>query len=305
MTTEVLKLQIDGRGAKKGARDVNKSVKSVTKNTDMMGKSFLNVKNILTGFVTFQLSRSFINFFVDGAKAAIRQEKAIAQLRAGLESTNFVSGQTVQSITNLSTEMQRQTGIANELIEEVAGIGLSFTNITGEIFPEFLKISADVSTRMGTDLKQTAIQLAKALNDPIQNLGALSRAGIQFSHSQRELIKDLTESGRIMEAQRIILDELSNQYGGSAAAAADTLGGKLSILNEEWQDLKKNIVNAKNTKIGDFLQGMADGLKFINDEITSEPGDRLKKNEKKFNSRVTFGDLCHKGCILHTTRILY
>ena len=84
---------------------------------------------------------------------------------------------------------------------------------------------------MDGDLKGASIQLGKALNDPVANLSALSKSGIQFSTSQKEVIKDLAESGRLAEAQTIILDELNIQYGGSAEAAALADGGFKQLSN--------------------------------------------------------------------------
>jgi len=90
---------------------------------------------------------------------------------------------------------------------------------------------------MGTDLKSAAIQLGKALNDPIANLSALSRSGIQFSKSQKAMVKELVESNKMVEAQKIILAELDTQFGGSARAARDTMGGALSALGNKFGDL--------------------------------------------------------------------
>jgi hypothetical protein len=65
-----------------------------------------------------------------------------------------------------------------------------------------------------------ATQLGKALNDPIAGITALNRAGIQFTDDQKSLIASLVESGNVLEAQDIILKEIENQVGGTAAATA-------------------------------------------------------------------------------------
>ena len=70
--------------------------------------------------------------------------------------------------------------------------------------------------------------MGKALNDPVANLSALSRSGIQFSDEQKAVIKSMAETGRLAEAQTLILDELNRQYGGSAEAAAKADGGSRS-----------------------------------------------------------------------------
>jgi hypothetical protein len=90
----------------------------------------------------------------------------------------------------------------------------------------------NMSTKMGTDLQSSAVQLGKALNNPIEGISALTRVGIQFTDAQKEQIKTLTEAGDIMGAQKIILAELETQFGGSAEAQATSLGkAKVAVGN--------------------------------------------------------------------------
>jgi hypothetical protein len=105
----------------------------------------------------------------------------------------------------------------------------------------------DVATRLAStsggavDLTSTAIQLGKALNDPIANLGALGRTGIQFSQRQKDVIKALAESNRLAEAQSIILKELKTQYGGAARAAAKAGTGPIKQLFNLLGDLVEDL----------------------------------------------------------------
>jgi len=248
-------VRISARGAVLGAQKFKAATRSMGVATKGLGKSLLSLKGIAIGTFGVLISASVARKFV---RAVTQQEDAIAQLEAGLKSTNFQAGQTVASIRKVSAEMQQMTRFSNEAIEEIAGVGLSFTEIKDDIFPDFLRISADVATRMGADLQATALQLAKALNAPVQNLSALSRSGIQFSKSQRSVIKSLWETGQQAEAQRLILVELNRQYGGSATAAKDTLGGALDTLKNSMDDLVKTIANEVSPTIGSWADEMND-----------------------------------------------
>jgi hypothetical protein len=108
------------------------------------------------------------------------------------------------------------------------------------------------------DLKGASIQLGKALNDPVANLSALSRSGIQFSEEQKEVIKSMAETGRLAEAQTLILDELNNQYGGSAEAAAKADGGFTQLANS-FGDLQEEFGKI----LVDVLQPLVEFLKGI------------------------------------------
>ena len=169
------------------------------------------------------------------------QEKAIAQVNAGLKSTGAQVGFTSKELQNMASELQKNTLFGDEqILKDATAQLLTFTNITGEQFDRTQQAALDLATRLDGDLKGASIQLGKALNDPIANLSALSRSGIQFSEEQKEVIKSLAETGRLAEAQTVILDELDKQYGGSAEAAADADGGITQLANA-FGDLQEEI----------------------------------------------------------------
>lgn len=149
------------------------------------------------------------------------QAKAVAQVEQGLISTGNAVGFTTEQLKKQASELQNSTIFGDEkILKDATAQLLTFTNIVGEQFSRTQSAALDLATRLDGDLKSASIQLGKALNDPIANLSALSRSGIQFSEDQKILIKALVETGQIAKAQTLILDELERQYGGSAAAAA-------------------------------------------------------------------------------------
>lgn len=89
----------------------------------------------------------------------------------------------------------------------------------------------------GQDLRSSAVQLGKALEDPVQGITALRRVEVSFSASQRELIGTLVETGQVAEAQRLILDALERQVGGAGTAKASGLTGATNRLADAaWRD---------------------------------------------------------------------
>lgn len=176
-------------------------------------------------------------FFKNVVANTIRQEKAVKQLETALKSTGGAAGFTATEMLKYASSLQDATTFGDEAIIESQAMLATFTDIQGVNFEKTTKMILDLSTAMGQDLKTSTIQLGKALNDPVANLGALSRTGIQFSGTQKDLIKDLVATGQKAEAQSVILAELERQFGGSAAAAKDTLGGALTSLGNTWTDL--------------------------------------------------------------------
>ena len=188
--------------------------------------------------------------------ATSEQQAAIAQLEAGLASTGNVVGKSVEELTAKAAEFQKVTTFGDEEIVILQSKLLSFTNITGETFDKATASVLNLATRMGGDLNGAVVQVGKALNDPVLGVTALGRAGIQFNETQKEMIKSLAESGDLLGAQKVILKELEVQFGGSARAARDTLGGAIKGLKNAFDDL----FEAGGSDAAKNLQGSIESL---------------------------------------------
>jgi len=171
-----------------------------------------------------------------------KQAKAVAKVENTIRSTGGAAGKTLEQLQKIASDLQSKTLFGDEeILEGATAQLLTFTNIAGSQFERTQAVALDLATMLGTDLKSASIQLGKALNDPVANLSALSRSGIQFSTSQKEVIKSLTESGRLAEAQNVILAELERQYGGTAEAAAMAGTGPLTQLKNSIGDITEEI----------------------------------------------------------------
>ena len=122
-----------------------------------------------------------------------------------------------------------------------AGLLTSFTSVAVKDYERVINVAADLAQTNKGPVKDSLLQVAKALNAPSQNLTALSRSGIQFTEQQKEQIKTLEESGRLLEAQTLILSELERQYGGNAKAAATGFAGAVDTLGENFRDFQETL----------------------------------------------------------------
>lgn len=175
---------------------------------------------------------------------AASSQEALSQLEAVIKSTGGVAGVTSEQANELASALQKTTRFSDEQILSGESLLLTFTSIGKDIFPKATETILDMSQALGQDLKSSALQLGKALNDPIAGVSALRRVGVQFTDSQEEMIKSLVESGRLEEAQTMILKELQVEFGGSAEAAGKTFKGQLDILNNKLSDVKEKIGGA-------------------------------------------------------------
>lgn len=192
------------------------------------------VTKLVTAYASFRVIEATISKFID---STIESERAQRQLETVIKSTGGAAGLTAIQLSDMAVALQRVTAYGDETIKGAEALLLTFTRIGSTVFPQALEATMNVATALGTDLNGAALQVGKALNDPILGMTALSRAGIQFTADQKHVVKAMMETGDIVGAQKIILKELENQFGGTARAARGTLGGALSALNEAFGDL--------------------------------------------------------------------
>jgi hypothetical protein len=208
---------------------------------------------------------------VSCAKEAMEAQTGFAQLDAVIKSTGGVAGVTAEMAKGLADSLQGVTRFADDTIIAGENMLLTFTNIGKDVFPQATETMLDMSQALGQDLTASAMQLGKALNDPIQGVTALRRVGVQLTDEQEALIKAMVESGDVMGAQKIILAELTREFGGSAKAAGETLPGQLDILRHKFDDVKETIGNSILpifTKFTGFvMKKMPDITKYVDTKL--------------------------------------
>jgi hypothetical protein len=241
--TAVLQLKTDDAGLRKGLSKAERPSK----------KSFVSIGKGAIGAVGGFLLLGKAVKDVVGDWAA--DEKAAAQTAAAIKSTGGAANVTAKQVTDLSTALRDKTGIDDSVIQSGANMLLTFTNVRNEvgkgndIFTQATKTLLDMSTALGTAPSKSAIQLGKALNDPIKGITALRRVGVTFTDGQKKVIEAMVKSGNVMGAQKLILKELQKEFGGSAVAAGQTLGGQLNILRGQLEDAAGVII----TKLQPYL----------------------------------------------------
>jgi phage-related minor tail protein len=119
---------------------------------------------------------------------------------------------------------------------------LTFPQVTKETFGPAQQAIFDLSTRLHHGLQETAIQVGKALQDPIRGITALHRVGVNFSETQKDMIKHLVETGQSAKAQAVIMKELGFEVAGSAKAAADA--DPLFRFHKIMDDIKLSVGEA-------------------------------------------------------------
>jgi len=190
-----------------------------------------------------------------------------AQTAAVIKSTGAAAGVTADQIRQQASALEDLTTIDDKTIQRSQNLLLTFTNIknaagaNNDIFNQATKAVLDLSTAMGSDVKGSAIQLGKALNDPVKGITALTRVGVTFTKQQKEQIKDLVKHNDLLGAQKVILGEVNKEFGGSAAAQANTFAGQQRRLADAFEDLKVALAQGALPGLTAFTKALASLLK--------------------------------------------
>lgn len=168
-------------------------------------------------------------------------EQAQARLAAVIRASGQAAGYTAEEMAKQANALQQVTIYSDETVMGVQAILSTFKGIKGEQFKEVTELALDLASAMGSDAQSAALQLGKAMNDPEQGLAALTRVGIQFTEEQKKMIKSLSDSGKVAEAQAMVYDRIKSAVGGTAREMGKTFSGAVEQAKNALGDLGEEI----------------------------------------------------------------
>jgi phage-related protein len=135
----------------------------------------------------------------DGAKNAHQTEQVI-------KTTGGAANVTAKHVDGLAMSLRKKAGVDDDVVHAGENMLLTFTNVRNEvgkgnaIFDRATSTVLDMSQALGQDTKSSAIQLGKALNDPVKGISALARVGVSFTQGQKDQIKALVQGKSALQA---------------------------------------------------------------------------------------------------------
>ena len=194
------------------------------------------------------------------------KQQALAQLEATLASTGRQAEFTTQQLLDMADAMEASSMLTAEQVQSAQARLLSYTDVAANEFPRALQIVIDQQQRLGISAEQSAEIVGRALQSPSKAMAALGRQGFTLEAGQQRLLKQLEATGRMAEAQSIIMDMLTEAYGGAAAAARmNTFQGLLKGITDRFGDFASRVANSgafeymqrKLVDLSDYLDEMA------------------------------------------------
>lgn len=269
---------------------------------DQMGKKIQDTKNKISNSAPIQsltngiavakdafgaaglASAGFLKGCIDGAAKGQKTNMDLAQT---IKSTGGAAGLTAEQVSKMASEFSKTTVFGAGAIKTGQNMLLTFTNIGKDVFPQATQAMLDLAQKMGTDPVASSVQLGKALNDPVKGVTALTRVGVTFTEQQKQQIAAMQEAGNIAGAQKIVLAELNKEYGGQAAAAAQTYQGRLQKINNTIGSIKGGIGSA----LLPYVQKAAEFFLTLAQKIQSVPKPVMDMIAKVLAATAVFGTL--------------
>lgn len=221
-------------------------------------RSLENLKRVAAPLLTLFGSLASLRTFKNMIDEADQFERNMLRTHTIVRATGQAAGFTAEQLRRQAQDLARATLQSVEGVEQAQQILLTFRAVSGETFTRATELAADLATVTGTSLTGAMTQLGKALEDPVEGVNALRRSGVSFTTEQRDMIRALVESNRLMDAQTIVLDELVRQYGGVARGEAQGYAGAVDSMGQAWQELKIAMADA-----GGFLERGAQWIERI------------------------------------------
>jgi hypothetical protein len=151
----------------------------------------------------------------------------ILQINTAMGLFGDETAKVTKRITKLAEAQGVELGISNLTIKATQAKLLTFknlaqsANVVGGAFDRANKAALDMAAAGFGSAESNAVQLGKALENPIKGIAALAKSGVTFTEQEKEKIKVLVESNKMLEAQELVLKAIETQVGGTANATAD------------------------------------------------------------------------------------
>jgi hypothetical protein len=161
-----------------------------------------------------------VKLAVDGVQAAMEEQKQLVSLKQALD--NVGQGFAMPEANEFIDDLRFATGVADDELRPAFQRLVTATRDAAKA-QELLSLALDISVGTGKSLESVSLALAKAA---IGQVTALRRLGVPLSDAA-------VKSGNLAKITR----ELTQAFGGQAAAAAGTFAGQLARIQDGFEEL--------------------------------------------------------------------
>ena len=250
-------------------------------------------KKAAVGFAAASAGAAAVGFaatkLVQGAEFAKQADDRLAAVAKSMNLFGAETAVVTSRLQKLADAQEFELGVTAETIKATQAKLMTFKNIgqeadvVGGAFDRATTAAIDLSAAGFGAAETNAVQLGKALQDPIKGITALARSGVTFTDQEKEKIATLVKSGEMLQAQDTLLKAIETQVGGTAAATAtstfkisaafghvrDEIGTLLLPAFEGFADFMVGTVVPLASEFGTAFQegGFAGGVQFVSTKL--------------------------------------
>ena len=236
-----LKVSFDGSAVQRGLAGFKNTFKSIGSGVGSAAKLTGGLTALgLAGGAAVAAVAVNINSIGESARASDARVQNIVK-SMGLFGDR--SDEVTERLLNFADTQGRLLGVDDDIIASTEAKLLTFkelaksADVAGGAFDRATMAAIDMAKAGFGEAEQNAVQLGKALNDPVKGINSLTKSGITFTKSQKEMIATMVRMGELGKAQNVVLSSIESQVGGTAAAtatASDRIKVSLSQIVEEF-----------------------------------------------------------------------
>ena len=213
--------EFDGKGIKKGIAEFKQLEGAGAKASFALKRAALPAAAAL-GAIGLAAKST-----IAAGEAAATANARIAQINQSMNLFGDATDKVNARLIEYANATARATGVDQNQIKATQAKLLTFgelaksADVVGGSFDRATKAAIDLGAAGFGDAATLAVQLGKALQDPIKGITALGRSGVTFTEQEKDKIRVLVESNKMLEAQTIVLAAIEKQVGGTAEATAN------------------------------------------------------------------------------------
>ena len=212
-------------------KDINRAIKDLgslktqsgaaTPAMSMTSKAMLGLGAAAAGLASIAVVTDFLK---DSMAAAIEDEKSMVSLAKAMDNLGLAHANS--GVEAFIKKMMLATGVADDQLRPAYQKLVTATG-DAEQSQKLLALAMDVSAGTGKDLGAVSLALTKA---SLGQLSALTRLGVPLD-------ANIIKSKDFAAAT----DVLTSKFGGQAAAAAETYGGRIQRLTTAFGEAQESI----------------------------------------------------------------
>lgn len=227
-----IKIVLDDGSVKTGFINLEKQAKDTAgKVGTNLGGSFDAISSKIKGLAA-TLAAAFttvklVNFLKDSANAASEAETATNALAASLANIGKFSQGAVNSFEQFASNLQKTTGVQDDLIKQNAALLVSIGNLSGDGLERGTTAALNLAQALQIDVGTAFDLVAKAASGNTTQLG---RYGIKLD-------ENIPKSEKFAKT----LELIEKRFGGLAETKLNTFDGALINLSNSFGEIQESV----------------------------------------------------------------